>query len=354
MDRPRLQDLCRRLTDRLTGQPGFDELSSIEPLSIFGALPAGIPVPDGVAKLLIRNRAGRPLAVALCASPVSPGLVARGMDRARAAKAALGPQLGCVILDPMHEGDLEGLSCAVLPYRRPLSANPLGRLWQRRWLRSSALRWLREANRATRVEPTESDWDVAFGEPLRHLASNSEFPEDMRRAATFAHDRLLGGFWRPCHVLAHNDFWEGNLLLNDKSRSSESDVVSREKFFVIDWPGSNVRGYAIYDLVRFARATNLSGRRLFVEIESHCAIVGCEPSDAVSHLLAALGHLGMNLDRFPMEAYLRMAVGCRDTLRSALPDVTVPRGIASWKASPSDVAPKSFVVGGTSAGRVQP
>ncbi len=64
-----------------------------------------------------------------------------------------------------------------------------------------------------------------------------------------------------------------------------------------------VRGYGIYDLLGLAESTKLRGYRLRKEIESHCDILGCEFADARSHLLAALGHRGMNLGYWPFAEY---------------------------------------------------
>ena len=97
----------------------------------------------------------------------------------------------------------------------------------------------------------------------------------------------------------HNDLWQGNILLN-----SDGGIV------VIDWPGSVVKGYAIYDLIRLAESLRLSDRALGEQLRAHCRLLGCEPKDSVSHLAAALGHLLGDLDHFPMHLFLPLADRC--------------------------------------------
>ncbi|MCP4006756.1 MAG: phosphotransferase, partial [bacterium] len=117
------------------------------------------------------------------------------------------------------------------------------------------------------------------------------------------------------YVLIHNDFWRGNVLL-DSTRSGPWP----ERFVVIDWGGSRVRGHAIFDLIRMADCLKLGDRVLRGEVEAHCRILECELIDARSHLFSALGHLAMNLDRFPLPRFLEMAQQCVQRLDSAIPE----------------------------------
>ena len=142
MNRKSLEEMRWELMEPLAAAlDGVARLGRIE------ALGPEKPVADDPAKLVVCDSRGRPAAVVLCASPVAPDLVARGMERARDAKRALGPELGSVILDPLGEGRLDGLSYTILPYREPLSNAWLtGRLQSRR-LRPRVFSWLRHATR---------------------------------------------------------------------------------------------------------------------------------------------------------------------------------------------------------------
>src|SRR5437660_1391354 len=92
-------------------------------------------VADAPAKFVLRDELDRAGGFVLCSSPKAPELVARGAERAQAARAILGPQLGQAVLAPIASGRIDGLSFAVLPYCRPLSSNRILRQFQRRRLR---------------------------------------------------------------------------------------------------------------------------------------------------------------------------------------------------------------------------
>lgn len=303
-------ELRESLRDVLADGRGF---GSMRPLSVSGAAVEPL-VPDHVTKWLIRDRVDQPRAVVLCSSPVAPGLVSRGMQRAREAKRALGPDLSRVILDPLHEGEVLGLSYAVLPFGRPLSESRWIRAWQRRRLLPTVLDWLRGAARATLREAVGAEVEAEFERPLRHLADLAAFPGLLRSAADDAVSTLQAARWTPRHVLMHNDFWDGNLLIDVQNATGRANRPWRERFLIIDWPGAQVRGYGFYDLLRFAKAMSLSQNRLANEVAAHCAILGCDPVHAKCHLLAALGHLELHRERFPWEHYVRTALACWETL----------------------------------------
>jgi hypothetical protein len=202
------------------------------------------------------------------------------------------------------------LSFAALPHCRSLGESRLVWYWQRRALRPVVFEWLRRATEKTLHQPGADELDGSFGAPLRHLSKLAAMPDDVRRAATTALDRLERGVWRPKHVLMHNDLWEGNILIDDANITDRAGRPWTERFVVIDWPGAVLKGYAIYDLIRLSRGMALSGRRLREEIEAHGRILGCDVEDAGSHLLAALGFLGTHLEHFPPEAYRRTTITC--------------------------------------------
>jgi hypothetical protein len=62
------------------------------------------PVADDMTKLLVRNRNADAVAVIHHAATATPQMAARGVERARWAGDALGPQLRRVILKPLCEG----------------------------------------------------------------------------------------------------------------------------------------------------------------------------------------------------------------------------------------------------------
>jgi len=276
------------------------------------------PVADDFLKVLVQDSSDRRTAVALCSNPLSPDLVARGMRKAKSAKCSLGRELGCVILDPIVEGRFsgdhlwpvlgvhrgDGLSYSVLPYRKPFSDNRL--LWrlQRRRISSSVLGWLSAATKKTARALRGQELEENFVAPLRHLAGMKDATDPIRRAAADTCNRIHRGHWQPRHVLMHNDLWKDNILIDRNPFG----------FVLIDWPGSRVDGYGIYDLLRLGEDIALSSSQLRRETENHCRHLSSEIGDARSHLLAALAELSTRLEHFPVGRFVRMATDCLSTL----------------------------------------
>lgn len=269
---------------------------------------------DSPSRLLVRSCLGVRVAMALVSPPAIPGLVQRGMLRARLARAALGPRLGEVVLDPLAEGEIGGRSYSVLPYQEPLARSRVPWLWQRRQVAAALVGWLRDATAATVRERLSGRFEA----PIATLASISGAPSPIRRAADQALTRMEKGDWTPQHVIMHGDLWKGNVLLDRAWRSRLGAAAGRpRRFFLIDWPGSLVEGYGIFDLIRLSRNFRVPRDRLASEIAHHCHLLKCGWPDAVGHLLAALGSIGSNLELFPKSRYLELMRNCVGALAQA-------------------------------------
>lgn len=311
MVRPTVDDLKRWLQEPLADALGY-RFGKIE----ISLLSQRDTVADGTTVLQVRDAAGRLRAVVLCSVPAAPDMVKRAMTRAHQAKAILGATAGAPILDPLADGCVQGLSYAVLPYCNGLSETPP--LWwiQRSLLRPSILQWLRRVTECTVREVEPDAVDRSFAEPLRRVVALRANNGLLRIAAESSAERLRSGAWTPRHVLMHGDLWKGNILI----RSADLDAEHRgwrDRFAIIDWAGSEIHGYAMYDLVRLARSMHMNARSLREEIERHCRLLQCEAADASSYLMAALGHVLMNLEHFPIDRYTSMAVSCLETLDHA-------------------------------------
>jgi hypothetical protein len=274
-------------------------------------------VADDPTKLLVEDLRGHEAAVVLIASRVEPELVRKGMRIASEAKQVLGETLGSVILTPLGEGTLRGLSYTILPFRKPLGEGRIVRRYWRLVLRRKVLNWLADVSQRTIRDVEEADVPGAFKEPLRHLATLKTMNGELRRAAEDSLERLDRGEWRPRFVLMHGDLWEDNLLLSSNSPAPPSGEPSTP-FVVIDWPGASLRGYPMYDLLRIAHSMRLGPSALRREVSRHREILGMDAADAMGHLLACLGHIGLNLGCFPMEMYTAMSLTCFNDLRKAL------------------------------------
>lgn len=312
VDRLSLADLRQGLNDRLETALGerFGKLD-IVPLS------SASDVEDGTTVSLLRNETGRSCAVILSAAPASPDMVRRAMSRARKAKLLLGPSLGLHILDPLLEGNLCGLSYAVMPYCNSLSN--FRPLWwvQRTMLCPSIFEWLRSVTECTVRDVEQVDIERKFIEPLREVAAFKLLGGRVRATAERAVERLYNGEWSPKYVLMHSDFWKGNILIQPGVSAGEKQLW-RDRFVIIDWPGSEMYGYAFFDLLRMSQSMRLNSKNLRKEVASHCQLLKCKKSDSMSYLLAALGHIAMNLEYFPVETYIHMAQACVSTLEEVL------------------------------------
>lgn len=271
-------------------------------------------VADGTRVLDLRDGDGDVRGVVLCSSPAAPDMAARDVARARLAREALGPSLGGVVLEPLAAGRLDGLSYSVMPFCRPLSDRRVLWAMQRRVLVTPLLTWLAQATERTASPVAASGLDSAFAAPLRHLAGMEQVPGPLRAAAEQAGERLAAGAWRPRHVLMHGDLWKGNVLL----RPRDGVAPWHRRFVLIDWAGSEARGYALYDLVRLALSFGLAPSRLGSEVRRHCRLLECDVQDAAAHLAAALGHLALHLEHFPLARFIETAGACHGALARSL------------------------------------
>jgi hypothetical protein len=274
-------------------------------------------VEDDPAKLLISDERGHPVAVVLVSSPVEPDLVGRGMRIAHEARERLGSPLANVILEPFGEGTLRELSYTILPYRRPLGDGRISTRFWRLVLRRRVLDWVAGVSEATAREVAAGQVDAAFTKPLEHLAELDTMDAEIREAAAESRSRLARTGWKPQSVFMHGDLWEDNLLRASGSTGGVADA-NDAPFVVIDWPGATMQGYPFYDLLRIARSMRLSAAGLRNEVRRHRRILDLDSTGAMGHLLAGLGHIGLNLGCFPMDMYVDMSRNCFVDLRSAL------------------------------------
>lgn len=263
-------------------------------------------LPDSPAKLVICDAAHRPVAMAIVSPPRVPDVVAHRLDVGERCRQLLGARLGGVVLSPLDSGVIEECSYAIWPWRHPLSRARWRATMQRRRLRGPLLRWLRESAAATRQANEQRGLDPDFHTPLKFMQAQDILPAPIRHAADEALARLDREHWRPAHVLDHNDLWAGNILLNPRLARRQLGYA----FTIIDWGGANLAGFGIFDLVRVAMSFGVRGRRLRRELLAHCRALGVAPTDAPGHLLAALGHIGLNRGHFGESEYARLVDRC--------------------------------------------
>jgi Phosphotransferase enzyme family len=194
-----------------------------------------------------------------------------------------------------------------LPRCRPMSKNKLVLAWQRTAVRPLALRWLRGL--VDLAEPASTQAADKFVAALHHLAGRDVLPHDIRSAAKASIAKISAKEANPCFVPMHGDFGLENILT-----SKNTPLV------VIDWRGSLVQGFPIYDLIRLAGSLNLPPALLRAELAYHAKSLEASEQDTRIFLLAALGHFSANLGEFPVDRFRALAIETFSVLGAALAD----------------------------------
>jgi len=193
------------------------------------------------------------------------------------------------------EGVLDGRSFMVVPRMHPLNSK---RVWKRIdsfRIRGAVLAWLRDL--ASLAAPRSQDTVPSFSSRLTALAETPGLSVDIASAARSGLAMLGSGALTVHHIPMHGDLWFGNLLRRDDG-----------SLCVIDWGGSQLRGYGIYDLIRLGESLQIPSRIMRRELAIHETALGGGQASQI-HLLAALGHYAANLGQFPRERFVAMAGG---------------------------------------------
>jgi hypothetical protein len=234
-------------------------------------------------------------------SPAFPDVVRESTEKIEAAREVLGGNLGSCIPAPLDQWEVNGISCALFEAFTPISRGRLRRFLQLGKIRSPVLAWLRQIVAVDRGPAKEAE---------RCLEALAQCPyESLREHAISALDSITSGSFEPRARVMHGDLTLGNVLL---------DPSKKREFMIIDWRGSDVNGYPIFDLVKFAETVRLRPGELRTELGAHAEKLACDIQDTRAYLLAALGHIWLNLEQFPPKRFAAMARRNLNTLDAAL------------------------------------
>lgn len=219
-----------------------------------------------------------------------------------AMRAYLDQQGARVIPEVIGHGHFQNRSYLIVPHCRPLASGRITRRIDQFRITKNVLQWLRLMASCSSLCSNERIGQ--FEASLEAMQSNNALPDRIRRGSDKALINLNSHPGIVKSVPMHGDLWQCNIL-----RQKDGTLA------IIDWAGSCTVGYGVYDLIRFADSFRLSRSKLRRELNWHAGQLGGEPGVVLPmHLLGALGHYALNLNEFPFERFLPLAIRCYDKL----------------------------------------
>jgi colanic acid/amylovoran biosynthesis glycosyltransferase len=263
---------------------------------------------------------GKRRAILLVSPEEFPDVASNERARTDLMRRHLGDDLGSVIPEYFATGYLRSQSYSLSPLLPTISADRFLGRFQVFQIRKSLFEWIQNIN--SRCNVVSDSVETEFIRPLEYL---SRFDDPViQQAASAALGRLYSSGMRPRRTPMHNDLWRGNIL---RSRQA------RYPFAVVDWGGSRIDGFPIFDLLRASMSFRLPSTELRKQIALATKALDCEPIDSFIYVMAALGEIAMRSDQFPLAAFSKMAHDCLFELRSVFPEAHedrilrgIPRG----------------------------
>jgi hypothetical protein len=297
-----INQLKPNLEDKLKNQGGFGFAKIVQ---------NGENNLDDTTKIVIFDKNNIEAAFLLCSFSKFGTIPTRNSKKSAEIKKNLGEELGSVLLEPIISGEVGGVDYAVWPYCQPLKSHFISRKFQMLQLKPIIFSWLRDATKVSMCEVSESELQNNFINPLKRLAVKDKIRKDVKNEISFQIKSLEEQDWKPFFVLAHNDLWQDNILVNTKNTGNPFHGLT-----IIDWAGANYNSFAMYDLVRLALSLDLSKHKFKHELVLHCEILGCNKRDSLGYLLASFAFLAENLDQFPEDMFIKVVHESFDYLRN--------------------------------------
>jgi len=268
-------------------------------------------IADATTKMFVFNENNERVAFLLCNFSEAGDIGRRNLLNNQQFKDGLNKKNGSVLLDPMLSGEVEGVEYSVWPYCTPLGEG-LGlirRKIQLFQIRPLVLEWLINANKDSLLLASQSEVTNDFIIPLKQLSKRVGITPRVKDEINWQIQCLQDKSWKPYFVLAHNDLWKGNILINKNKVDNSYGGVS-----VIDWAGGFYRSFAVYDLVRVSMSLKVSRSTFQQELEKHCTILLCNKKNLLGYLLASFAFLANNLGEFPEVRFIELLHNCFDYL----------------------------------------
>ncbi|HZT03149.1 MAG TPA: phosphotransferase [Steroidobacteraceae bacterium] len=257
---------------------------------------------DADSKIVFLSK-GRHGLVVVVSPALFPEVVAEEYLKAARMRSHLG-DLGAPILEPLDSGRIGTLSYAVLPYRRPLARRRGLRWIDRKWMKRYVREWLLQLAQRRSTHCSLTRYEASLTALGRTVAADSVTAALLRSAEKY----LRSGRFAPRACPMHGDLWGGNVLHGAASTA----------FTLVDWRGSEIDGFPLFDLIRTAQSFGFSAKALYRELQLHRAALGCQPEDLPVYLLGALGHYAAHLGEMAPRLFRDMADECVRHLSLAL------------------------------------
>jgi hypothetical protein len=240
---------------------------------------------DGQKRFVVFNLAGSPIIIIAISLPEYPELLQVAADSALKAHERLGASVSA----PLEMGVSDGVYFTINRFCQPRNR------WEIYRQSGQVLTWLSEAVRRTVVEPSPEEIECEFVLPLLALSQNSKLQQTEREGVQKALSEIKSGCWRPRLTLMHNDLHRGNIL--------KAPEVGEHAwpFVIIDWGGLRLAGHGVNDLIQLALDLKLSPAELAPQLQIHCELLHCNPSQLRYYLLSAFGYFLLNPSFCPFD-----------------------------------------------------
>lgn len=273
---------------------------TIRPIAKLG----GVTVIDTSLPFYIDGKSQRDDVVLLLSSKHFPLVVNEDVDKAQAISRLLHASTSQNISRPLLTDSYGEQSYAVFERLQPMAENRAVRYLQKRYFFPKVASWLSELAMQTRRHyHDEIEIQNLFIEPLQSISTSSDMPTNIREFSEHCISKALDCSSTLFTVAEHGDFWSGNVLFRRTLPRNLSPFLG--DFVVIDWRGSNIRGYPCSDLVRYCLSC-YRPKSIHVgnALRNYNASLEIENFQVGIYLLASVGRLGLNLDQMPRDLYL--------------------------------------------------
>jgi hypothetical protein len=273
-------------------------------------------LPDATLKFIALNSCGRPVAFVHWSNELFPDAALVSCSSSTFARDNLGEKLGELIAMPVLQGEVLSRSFSIYP----MLYSPSGRLSSKlAYLLASktVASWLREIALKTVRPLSEHEMDALVLHPLNYIAGLQLIPAQYNLLAAEGL-ALVGDYsWRPRVVFSHNDFWVGNVMFSSAAKWPGVPQV-------IDWGASSVSGIPFFDSIRYVKSARLPSGILRYMIKQQLIATQSSPRSGLFNLVAGLGRLGLNRDRFPEARFAQLAVDTVEAYKEAV--LNLPEG----------------------------